>query len=278
MDELQMGVHTKKTTCFLLPQQTSRKGVAEAAWNITATRNVPSSLRLTGRRNLQRRLIFLGEVEKHCSWIWICARRTGKPPPCHLKKTRTKGVTDEAQVPGWIAPWLVCSFIPHQSQLVVAPPVASVCDCSREIVSEAQTAEESGAGRDHLDSAESLRGHIKQHARVSAWYNDPPLDTTGHFPTVDICSTSSPSLTWQNDDIFRGLVFAAVLQHDGDSSLKPPLGSALCGASWDVGRAPAILNLVCLRRRFKALWSKKKVAEVGVRSHSSFRTPPPLYK
>lgn len=111
----------KKTTCFLLPQQTSRKGVAEAPWKITATRNVPSSLRLTGRRNLKRRLIFLGEVEKHCSWIWISARRTGKPPPCHLKKTRTKGVTDEAQVPGWIGRWLVCSFIPHQSQLVVAP-------------------------------------------------------------------------------------------------------------------------------------------------------------
>lgn len=60
-------------------------------------------------------------------------------------------------------------FYPPSESASRGSPVALVCDCSQEIVLEAQTAEDRGGGRGNLDSTELLCGHIKQHARVSAW-------------------------------------------------------------------------------------------------------------
>lgn len=133
----------------------------------------------------------------------------------HLKKARTRYVTDTALVPGWNAA-LFPTWKPRPLK----------------ITAEAET------------TSTPLRTHSTTRSCMClSLGEDPPLSTTGHFPTVGICSTSSPSLTWQNDDIFWGLVFTAMLQHDRDSSLKPPLGFDL---QHFIGcLAAAILTVAC---------------------------------
>lgn len=162
-------------------------------------------------------------------------------------------------------------FYPPSESASRGSPVALVCDCSREIVWEAQTAEDHGGGRDNLNSTESLRGHIKQHARVSCLVMTRLSTPRAIFPLLIFVAHLLRPWPDRTMTFSEGLCSQRCYNMTGTPVWNLRSASSLCSVSLDVAQQPFWTQFVSAA--LKALCSKKKVPEVGVRSHSSFRTP-----